>query len=202
MRLPLSRRSRFDALEKCGYRCVYCGRGPQDGVVLQVDHGLPVARGGENENENLVASCTDCNYGKRPAFPAHTFLGWLRVQVARDDIVGDLARDEERDRLIEPLSFKDLSKQIKRSIRGGLLPNLWGSRGGLSPNTWVPNNNPICAAWHAWREYRRGGKPTILVERLRERREKSEQEARERGGTAIWKPARFGGHVRISDRGR
>ena len=176
-RKQLSRRRRFEVLEKCGYVCVYCGRGPADGVVLQIDHALPVARGGGNDCENLVASCVDCNYGKRdrivalPAHPAHTFLGWLRAQKTRDDIVGDLARDEERDRLIEPSSFKHLARQIRSRRRS---------------HTWVPDGSPVCAAWHAWREYRRGGKPTLLVERLRAHNEKSEQEARERGAT-IWK---------------
>ena len=163
MRKPISRRQRFDALEKCRYKCVYCGRGPEHGVVLHVDHAEPVARGGRDEEENLVASCVDCNLGKRdrivslPAFPAHTFLGWLRVQKARHDIIGDLARDEERTRLIEPASFKHLARQILAI--------------GFGANTWKPDGSPLCAAWHAWREYRRGGKPTILVERLRARSE-------------------------------
>lgn len=147
-------------LEKQGYRCVYCGRGPGDGVVLQVDHAVPVARGGENDDENLVASCVDCNLGKRDRLvtlqehPVRTFLGWLRVQRGRDDPIGDLSRDEERDRLIEPASFKHLSKQL-REFRA------------CSEATW--------AAWHAWREYRRGGKPTIAVARDREHNERVER---------------------------
>jgi hypothetical protein len=154
-RKPISRRRRFDVLEKYGYKCIYCGRGPEHGVVLQVDHAEPVARGGENDDENLVASCVDCNLGKRDrivAVPTRTFLGWLRGQKGRDDIVGDLARDEERWRLIEPVSFKHLTKQLRQYGAG---------------NTWVPDGSPIGAAWHAWREYRRGGKPTILIEKLR-----------------------------------
>jgi len=161
LRKPISRRQRFDALEKCSYKCVYCGRGPADGVVLHVDHAEPVACGGRDEEENLVASCEDCNLGKMdrivalPEFPPHTFLGWLRVQKAREDIVGDLARDEARARLIEPTSFKHLARQILAI--------------GPGANMWKPDGSPLCAAWHAWREYRRGGKPTILVERLRAR---------------------------------
>ena len=80
-RKPISRRRRFEVLEKYGYKCIYCGRGPEHGVVLQVDHAEPVARGGENDDENLVASCVDCNLGKRDrivAVPTRTFLGWLR----------------------------------------------------------------------------------------------------------------------------
>jgi hypothetical protein len=148
-RPPLSRRRRFAVLERCGYKCVYCGRGPKDGAVLQVDHALPVACGGGDEDDNLVASCVDCNYGKRDrvvALPAlsNTFLGWLRTQRTRDDPIGDLARDEGRDKLVEPASFKHLARQL-RAFRA-CKEAMW-------------------AAWHAWREYRRGGKPTIAVER-------------------------------------
>jgi len=181
-RKQLSRRRRFEVLERCGYRCVYCGRGAGNGVVLHVDHALPRARGGGNEDENLVASCIDCNLGKGSrivALPVPTFLGWLRLQRTRDDIVGDLARDEERAQLVEPSSFKHLATQIRKLVRDN------GS--GLSSNTWVPDGSPTCAAWHAWREYRRGGKPTFLVERLRAENEKSNQEAREDGTVAIWK---------------
>ena len=180
-RRPLSRRRRFEVLERCGYRCVYCGRGHADGVVLQVDHDLPVARGGGDEDDNLVASCFDCNLGKRDrivALPVPTFLGWLRLQRLRDDPIGDLSRDEERFKLIEPASFKHLVRQLRGF--------------GLSPmDRWAPDGNPIWAAWHAWREYRRGGKPTIAVERARAHNEQVEREARERGDTAIWKLGRL-----------
>jgi hypothetical protein len=151
MRVAVSRRRRFEALEKCRFRCVYCGRGPDDGVVLQVDHALPVARGGDNEEDNLVASCVDCNLGKRDrvvALPARTFLGWLRLQTLRDDPVGDLSCDEAKYKFIEPASFKHLFRQLRRAR--------------LHAPVGATHDAPAWAAWHAWREYRRG-------ERLRAR---------------------------------
>jgi hypothetical protein len=35
-----------------------------DGIKLHVDHVIPVAVGGHNDPDNLVASCADCNLGK------------------------------------------------------------------------------------------------------------------------------------------
>jgi 5-methylcytosine-specific restriction endonuclease McrA len=41
-------------------RCGYCGR---DGP-LQVDHRVPIARGGSNSIENLIPACARCNQRK------------------------------------------------------------------------------------------------------------------------------------------
>jgi hypothetical protein len=54
---------RFSILRRDGFRCTYCGRGP-DLVALQVDHIHPVSRGGTDEPENLRTACFDCNIGK------------------------------------------------------------------------------------------------------------------------------------------
>lgn len=59
----MSPRLRFSVLSRDGHRCVYCGRGASQ-VELQVDHVVPVAKGGKCEPENLVAACVDCNAGK------------------------------------------------------------------------------------------------------------------------------------------
>lgn len=56
--------ARFKIFQRDGFRCQYCGRVPPT-VVLHVDHIVPVAEGGGNEDENLVTSCSDCNHGKR-----------------------------------------------------------------------------------------------------------------------------------------
>jgi hypothetical protein len=54
---------RFRVLRRDRYRCVYCGASGE-GVVLHVDHQVPVASGGSNEESNLVTSCWECNIGK------------------------------------------------------------------------------------------------------------------------------------------
>jgi hypothetical protein len=57
-------RIRFEVLRRDGFRCTYCGRSAREGVVLHVDHVIPVAGGGSNDIENLVAACSSCNQGK------------------------------------------------------------------------------------------------------------------------------------------
>lgn len=63
-RIGLSKRLRFEILQRDAFKCVYCGKGEKDGVKLHVDHITPVDAGGTDEIKNLVTSCQDCNLGK------------------------------------------------------------------------------------------------------------------------------------------
>lgn len=54
---------RMEALVHYGHRCIYCGATSKD-AKLQVDHVIPVSRGGTNEMGNLVVACQPCNIGK------------------------------------------------------------------------------------------------------------------------------------------
>jgi hypothetical protein len=45
-------------------RCQMCGKTPQDGVRLHVDHISPWRKGGETILENLQILCEQCNIGK------------------------------------------------------------------------------------------------------------------------------------------
>lgn len=62
-RKSLSLKTRFDIFKRDDFTCRYCGRKTPE-VVLQVDHVIPVAEGGDNDVENLVTSCFECNSGK------------------------------------------------------------------------------------------------------------------------------------------
>jgi hypothetical protein len=64
MRVPMSQKLRFQILERDGFKCQYCGATAAN-AELQVDHIRPVARGGGNEETNLVTACRWCNSGKR-----------------------------------------------------------------------------------------------------------------------------------------
>ena len=55
---------RFEILKRDGFKCQYCGLAAPD-AVLEVDHVVPVSKGGGNEASNLIAACYDCNRGKR-----------------------------------------------------------------------------------------------------------------------------------------
>ena len=63
-KLPAVLRLRFQVFERDGFRCRYCGRHVDEGIVLNVDHVLPVSKGGEWNLENLVTACRECNAGK------------------------------------------------------------------------------------------------------------------------------------------
>lgn len=57
--------------------CTYCGRlvGRKN---RQVDHKLPLARGGQHVVDNLAIVCCTCNYSKRHR-TAEEFLAWRLV---------------------------------------------------------------------------------------------------------------------------
>ena len=62
-RKGISKRTRFEIFKRDQFTCQYCGSQPPD-VILHVDHIIAVANGGQNDMENLVTSCSDCNLGK------------------------------------------------------------------------------------------------------------------------------------------
>ncbi|MCK5610983.1 HNH endonuclease [Candidatus Pacearchaeota archaeon] len=62
-RKSLSKKIRFEVFKRDGFVCQYCGNSPPS-IILEVDHIKPVKDGGENEIDNLLTSCFDCNRGK------------------------------------------------------------------------------------------------------------------------------------------
>lgn len=62
-RVVLTRRN---ILRRDGYKCAYCGRGD---LPLTVDHIIPKARGGDDNWENLISACTNCNNKKGDRTP-------------------------------------------------------------------------------------------------------------------------------------
>jgi 5-methylcytosine-specific restriction endonuclease McrA len=61
LRSQLARSKRFEILKRDGYACHYCHR---TNVALEVDHVVPLYKGGTNDDSNLVAACHDCNHSK------------------------------------------------------------------------------------------------------------------------------------------
>lgn len=62
-RKGISKGKRFDIFKRDGFVCQYCGKHPPE-TILEVDHIVPVSKGGDNEEYNLVTACQDCNRGK------------------------------------------------------------------------------------------------------------------------------------------
>ncbi|OLS37732.1 HNH endonuclease [Bacillus sp. MRMR6] len=59
--IPLSLRFKVLERDRC---CKLCGRTPNDGVKLHVDHITPYSFGGTTTLENLQTLCEECNIGK------------------------------------------------------------------------------------------------------------------------------------------
>lgn len=66
--MAVSKRTRYEVLKRDNHSCRYCGATAPD-AKLTVDHVTPVALGGSDSPDNLVAACRDCNYGKGSTNP-------------------------------------------------------------------------------------------------------------------------------------
>lgn len=54
---------RFNVFKRDRFTCQYCGQSPP-AVILELDHVIPVAEGGDDSSANLTTACFDCNRGK------------------------------------------------------------------------------------------------------------------------------------------
>jgi 5-methylcytosine-specific restriction endonuclease McrA len=57
---------RFQIFKRDSFRCQYCGRSPKqdENVILHIDHIIPQAKGGADDDRNLTTACQECNLGK------------------------------------------------------------------------------------------------------------------------------------------
>lgn len=60
----MSDRLRYNVLRRDNFRCCICGATAKDGAKLEVDHIIPVSKGGMTVMENLQTLCKECNRGK------------------------------------------------------------------------------------------------------------------------------------------
>lgn len=60
------RRLRYEVLREQKGKCQCCGRSAKDGVVLHVDHIIPLSKDWSKrlDKNNLQVLCEDCNLGK------------------------------------------------------------------------------------------------------------------------------------------
>ena len=133
--MAVSKRLRFEILKRDNHTCRYCGATAPE-AALTVDHVMPVALGGTDLPENLVAACRDCNAGKSSvpagaplvADVAADALRWSRAVLAASEV---LAADRalRRERRAE---FQELWNEWTFKLRGMMnqnwpLPGDWGS---------------------------------------------------------------------------
>lgn len=60
---PISAKLRFEVFKRDKFVCQYCGACGPD-VELEIDHIIPVSRGGTDDITNLKTACFKCNRGK------------------------------------------------------------------------------------------------------------------------------------------
>lgn len=60
---------------KPSFKCYYCER-PTPRAELNIDHVIPLARGGLHTCENMAASCSACNFSKNSRLPSE----WRKLQ--------------------------------------------------------------------------------------------------------------------------
>lgn len=62
-RKTIGKKIRFEIFKRDSFKCQYCGASAPD-VILEIDHVIPVSKGGDDDITNLITSCRDCNRGK------------------------------------------------------------------------------------------------------------------------------------------
>jgi len=61
--LPLPKSKKRMIMERDNFTCTYCGKGYPN-VKLEVDHKIPLSRGGTHDYSNLTTACRQCNSTK------------------------------------------------------------------------------------------------------------------------------------------
>jgi len=62
-RKSISKRMRFEVFKRDRFSCQYCSAKPPQ-VQLEVDHIIPISKNGNNNKDNLITACFNCNRGK------------------------------------------------------------------------------------------------------------------------------------------
>lgn len=105
--MTISCRVRFEVLKRDRFQCQYCGRSAPE-VLLEVDHVVPRAAGGDDDQSNLRASCQDCNRGKS-----------ARMLEEGASAVSQEAVDEMRSRA-ERIARQDAYQEARRSYEAAM----------------------------------------------------------------------------------
>ena len=119
--MTVSKRLRYEVLRRDNHQCRYCG-GTAPDVTLTVDHVVPVALGGTDAPNNLVAACRDCNGGKSASSPDAALVEQVSDDAIRWASAMKQAAVEERALRDSQLNAYDA---VAAAWRPRYLPNGW-----------------------------------------------------------------------------
>lgn len=135
-RKSLSPKIRFEVFQRDSFTCQYCGR-KTPAVILEVDHIIPVKKGGGDDFENLRTSCWECNHGKGGT-PLSATTGPDDPYLASVEI----AEREMQIKAYNEILAKRLARENKeiecvRENWGRLCPNAWTAPSSASLRPWL-----------------------------------------------------------------
>lgn len=104
--MAVGKRLRYEVLRRDNHTCRYCGRSAPE-VRLTVDHVLPVALGGRDEAENLVACCSDCNSGKTSTTPDAPLIADVKQDALRWSAAMHVAIEQASADLQAQLAYRE-----------------------------------------------------------------------------------------------
>jgi len=109
MRKPISNGLRFDVLSKFNFKCSYCG---VDAVksALEIDHIIPISRGGSNDFINLVTACKSCNRGKYNKILNEENLSIIKEISNENDIYFRFFNELDESQLYDLKTIEDIFK--------------------------------------------------------------------------------------------
>lgn len=104
-RKPIGKRIRFEVFKRDSFKCQYCGACAPD-VLLEIDHIVPLAEGGDSEITNLLTACKTCNLGKG-ARPLSENAAVSKSRSQLEDL------QERREQLEMMLAWRDSLREIQ-----------------------------------------------------------------------------------------
>ena len=129
--MSVSKNLRYEILRRDHYACRYCG-GVAPDVKLTVDHVMPVALGGSDKADNLVAACDACNAGKSASSPGAPLV---------DDVAQDALRWAQA---LQWAAYKQLQSSDEFSLYCDEVENAWES---CSPRGLPDDWQESCRNW-------------------------------------------------------
>lgn len=125
-RQPIPRKLRHEVFKRDGYRCRECGSS-KDETSLEIDHIVPVAKGGTNDIDNLQTLCRECNRmkhtdewvgGEKDIKIAQNELSILKEQLGKsEDKINFLTNEDEIIKYeFNIIKLKESIKEVEQKI--------------------------------------------------------------------------------------